>query len=68
MIETKTLHILKNIKIIFKVACIDDKFNKPIALYRGKNAVNKFIEAFLEEYDYFKKVIKVMSVEDERRF
>ena len=43
--------------------------------YRGRNAVNKLIEAILEEYDNCKNVIKnhfnknlVMSVEDERRF
>ena len=62
-------------RFAYKAVCIDDKFSKPVALYRGKNTVNKFIEAFLEEYDYYKKVIKkhfnkdfVMSVEDERRF
>ena len=38
-----------------KVVCIDDKFSKPVVLYRGKNAVNKFIEAILKEYDYCKK-------------
>ena len=59
----------------YKVACIDDKFSKPVVLYRGKNAINRFIEAILEKYDYCKKVIKryfnknlVMSAEDEQRF
>ena len=59
----------------YKLICIDDKFSKPVVLHRGKNPVNKFIEAILEEYDYCKKVMKkhfhknlVMSVEDERRF
>ena len=59
----------------YKVVFIDNKFSKPVILYRGKNAVNKFIETFLKEYDYCKKVIKnyfnknlVMSPEDERRF
>ena len=42
----------------YKVACIDDKFSKLAALYRGKNAVNRFIEAILEEYDYCKMMIK----------
>ena len=47
------LHTLKNIKRIFlevlptKVVCIDDKFSKPVDLYRGKNAVYKFIDAIL---------------------
>ena len=38
-----------------KVVCIDDRFSKPVVLYREKNAVNKFIEAILGEYDYCKK-------------
>ena len=42
----------------YKVVCIDDKFSKLAVFYRGKNAVTKFIEAILEEYDYCKKVIK----------
>ena len=40
-----------------------------------KNAVNKFIEKILKEYDYCKKIIKkhfnenlVMSADDEERF
>ena len=40
----------------YKVACVRDKFDKPIVLYKGKNAVNKFIEAILEKY--CKKVMK----------
>ena len=58
-----------------KLECIDDKFSKPIVLYRGKNVVYKFIEAILEEYEYYKKVKNeyfnknlVMSVEDEKWF
>ena len=38
-----------------KVVCVDDNFSKPIVLYRGKNAVYKFIETILKEYDYCKK-------------
>ena len=38
------LLIFENFKIIFRAICIDDKFSKPVFLYRGKNAVNKFIE------------------------
>ena len=58
----------------YRVVCVDDIFNKPTVLYRGKNAY-KFIKEILEEYDYCKKVIKkhfnknlVMSVEDAERF
>ena len=56
----------------YKVVCIDDKFSEPVVPYRGKNAVNKFIKAILEEHHYCKKVTKdhftknlVMSAEDE---
>ena len=59
----------------YQAVCIDDKFSKPVVLYRDKNGVNKFIEAILKESNYCKKIIKkhfnnnlVMSVEDERRF
>ena len=67
------LHSLKIIKHISfcsfadKVLCIDNKFNKPVVIYRGKNAINKFIETILKEYDYCKSVIKknlVMSKKD----
>ena len=36
----------------YKVVCIDNKFSKNVVLYRGKNAVYKFIEAILSEYKY----------------
>ena len=59
----------------YKVVCIDDLFNKSVFLYRGKNAVNKFIKTILNEYDYCKLMMKkhfnenfVMTVEDERSF
>ena len=42
----------------YKVACADDKFSKPVVLYRGKNAINRFIKAILEEMRYSKKVLK----------
>ena len=34
----------------YKVVCIDDRFTKPIVVYRGENAVYEFIEAILKEY------------------
>ena len=76
------LHILKNINYIFqihisntyKVVCIDDKFSKKVVLYRGKNAVYKFIKGIQKEYKYCINVIKkhfnknlVMSAEDQKR-
>ena len=44
--------------LAYKVRYIDDKFSKPFFLYRGKNAVNKFIESILKQYDCCKKLIK----------
>ena len=59
----------------YKVVCIDDRFREKKFLYRGENAVYRFIEAILEEINYCKKIIKnhfnknlVMSAEDEERF
>ena len=42
----------------YKVVSIDDRFSKPIVVFRGKNAAYEFIKAILEEYEYCKKVIK----------
>ena len=42
----------------YKVVCIDDKFSKPIVLFRGETAAYKIIKAILKEYEYFKKVMK----------
>ena len=33
----------------YKLVCVDNKFNKPIVLYRGENAANKFIKTILKE-------------------
>ena len=59
----------------YKVVCAVNKFSKGVVLYSGKNAVNKFIETILKEYDYCKKIIKkhfnknlVISAEEEKRF
>ena len=57
------------------VCCYDDKYTKPIQLYRGENAVYKFMENMLEEVKWCKKVMKKhfnkplkMSNEDEQKF
>ena len=41
-----------------KLVCDDDKFAKPIVVFRDKNAAYKLIEAIVKEYEYCKKVIK----------
>ena len=40
------------------VCCYDDKYSKYTCIYRGENAVYKFIEKTLEEVKYCKTVIK----------
>ena len=41
----------------YKVVCVDDRFPKPIVVYRGKNPAYEFIKAILKEYEYCKKVM-----------
>ena len=41
----------------YKVVCIDNRFSKPIVVYRGKNAAYEFIKAILKEYKYCRKVM-----------
>ena len=57
------------------VCCYDDKYSKPIKIYRGEKAVYKFMEAMLEEVKYCKKIMKKecnkplrMTKEDEEEF
>ena len=59
----------------YKVVCIDNKYSKDIVLYRGKNAVFKFIRSIFKEYDYCKSVKKkhfnknlVMTAEQNEEF
>ena len=40
------------------VCCYDDEYTKPTKIYRGPNAVYKFIEAVLEEEKYCQEVFK----------
>ena len=40
------------------VCCYDDKYSKPVQIYRGENAVHKFMENMLEEVDWCKSIIK----------
>ena len=56
-----TSHTVKNQNYISntfanKLVRIDDKFSKPVVLYRSENLVYKFIDETLKEYDYCKKV------------
>ena len=42
----------------YKVVCIDDRFTKPIVVFRGENAAYEFFKAILKDYKYFKKIMK----------
>ena len=59
----------------YNVLCVDNKYSKKIILYRGKDAVNKFIKSILNEYNYCKKIIRkyfnknlIMSAEENELF
>ena len=42
----------------YKLVCVDDKFTKPIFVFRGKNATYEFMKAIPKEYQYCKKVMR----------
>ena len=57
------------------ICCYDDKYSKYTCIYRGENAVYKFMDKMLEEVEYCKAVIKkhfnkplVMTEVDEQHF
>ena len=57
------------------VCCYDDEYSKPVQIYRGENAVYKFMENMLEEVDWCKQTMEeqfnkplVMTEEDEVDF
>ena len=59
----------------YKIVCIDDRFNKPIVVYRGENAAYEFIKTILEEYKYSKNIMRkhfnknlILSKEEEHLF
>ena len=59
----------------YKVVCIDDRYTKPIIVYRGENAAYEFIKAILKEYKYIKKIMNqyfnknlIMSEKEEHLF
>ena len=42
----------------YKLVCVDNKFTKPIFVFRGKNATYEFIKAIAKEYQFCKKVMR----------
>ena len=72
---TKKYHEHVPCSYAYKVVCIDDRFSKPIVVFRGENAAYEFIKAILKEFEYCKKVMKkhfnknlIMTVEKEEQF
>ena len=58
----------------YKLVCVDDKFSKPIFVYRSENTAYKFIKTALKEYEYCKNVMKkhfnknLIMTEEEEQF
>ena len=57
------------------VCCYDDKFSKPIKIYRGKMTIQKFMKDMLAEVEYCQEVVKThftkplkMTEKDEESF
>ena len=45
-----------------KFVFIDDKFSKPMVVFRGKKAANEFIKRIFKEYKYCKKVTLLTKI------
>ena len=59
----------------YEVVSVDNKFSKDVVLYRGKNAVLKFIKCVFKEYGFCRSVMKkhsnknlVMTAEQNEEF
>ena len=72
---TKKYHDHIPCSFAYKIICIDNKFSKPIVVYRGEHAAYEFIKAILKEYKYCKKLMKkhfnknlIMNEEEEYLF
>ena len=40
------------------VCCYDDRYTKPVQIYRGENAVHNFMEEMLLEHEYCKNIMR----------
>ena len=70
---TKKYHDHIPCSFAYKIVCIDNRFSKPIVVYRGENATYKFTKAILKKY--CKKIMKkhfnknlIMNEEEEYLF
>ena len=55
---TKKYHEHVPCSYAYKVVCIDDRFSKPIVVYRAVNAASKFIRSILKQHKYCKNIMK----------
>ena len=55
---TKKYHGHVPCSYAYNIVCIDDKFSKPIVVYKGENTAYKFIKSILQEHKYYKKIMK----------
>ena len=55
---TKKCHDHIPCSFVYKIVCVDDRFSKPVVIYRGKNADYEFIKAIFKEHKYCKKILK----------
>ena len=57
----------------YQVVCTNDKYSKPPLVYRGRDAVDRFMEDLLKEEAQIREILNeieplIMSVEAERKF
>ena len=45
----------------YKSVCVDDKFTKPIDVFKSENAAYRFIEKTLKGFEYCKKVMEKLT-------
>ena len=70
---TKKYHDHIPCSFAYKIVCIDNRFSKPIVVYRSENATYKFTKAILKEYckkimkKHFNKIL-IMNEEEEYLF
>ena len=72
---TKQYHDHVSCSYAYKIVCIDNRFSKPIVVYKGENTAYEFIKTILKEYKYCKNIMKkyfnknlIMSKEEEHLF
>ena len=55
---TKKYHDHNPCSFAYKIGCVDDRFSRPVVIYRGKNAAYEFIETIFKVHKYCKKIMK----------